>query len=409
MSGGRQAAANCAEKRQNDVDDQERDECEAEHRPSTRAGEGGFADPSRGVDDRLTAWKRCSSGFTPLARSIGPCRAVRRAPIEDWSALVVPRSRDVISPKRDVEYPLVPIFDSVGRVFAALAAALAAAVLAGPAASAGNPEIAALQVGLSSRGLYKGTIDGVLGAGRRLPFAGSSARPGFRRTAFPARRRVLPRPLRPPAPLGRRTLVVGARLGRGSAAVRAGVARLSVRPSRRSPRSPNGGGSAALPGVGRAQVRRLGGGLDLRGRSARPCRAHRLLSPAQAPTGGLRPPGSRFHSGLDFSAPSGTPVFAAGSGLVVFAGRHNSGWGNLVVVKHGSGVRTLYAHLSRIDVNSESMSRPGTTWVSSAHRDKPPARTCISRCSFGARPSTRRRRCRESPERRSAAPGVNAP
>ena len=56
-------------------------------------------------------------------------------------------------------------FDSVGRVFAALAAALAAAVLAGPAASAGNPEIAALQVGLSSHGLYKGTIDGVLGAG----------------------------------------------------------------------------------------------------------------------------------------------------------------------------------------------------------------------------------------------------
>jgi murein DD-endopeptidase MepM/ murein hydrolase activator NlpD len=34
----------------------------------------------------------------------------------------------------------------------------------------------------------------------------------------------------------------------------------------------------------------------------------------------------------------------------VFAGRHTGGWGKLVVVKHGSGVRTLYAHLSRVDV-----------------------------------------------------------
>jgi murein DD-endopeptidase MepM/ murein hydrolase activator NlpD len=34
----------------------------------------------------------------------------------------------------------------------------------------------------------------------------------------------------------------------------------------------------------------------------------------------------------------------------VFAGRHTGGWGKLVVVKHGAGVRTFYAHLSRIDV-----------------------------------------------------------
>jgi murein DD-endopeptidase MepM/ murein hydrolase activator NlpD len=86
-----------------------------------------------------------------------------------------------------------------------------------------------------------------------------------------------------------------------------------------------------------------------------------LSVPVQAPVGDLfGPRGSRFHSGLDFTAPSGTPVSAASSGRVVFAGRHSGGWGNLVVVKHGSGVRTLYAHLSRIDVKLGQRVSSGT-------------------------------------------------
>ena len=51
------------------------------------------------------------------------------------------------------------------------------------------------------------------------------------------------------------------------------------------------------------------------------------------------------HLGVDFAAPSGTPVITVADGTVVHAGR-NGGYGNLVVVDHGGGVTTGYAHLS---------------------------------------------------------------
>jgi murein DD-endopeptidase MepM/ murein hydrolase activator NlpD len=76
-----------------------------------------------------------------------------------------------------------------------------------------------------------------------------------------------------------------------------------------------------------------------------------LVTPIKAPTGdGFGPRGTRFHSGLDFVAPAGTPITASAAGRVAFAGPHAGGWGNTVVVKHSRGVRTLHAHLSRIDV-----------------------------------------------------------
>ncbi len=56
----------------------------------------------------------------------------------------------------------------------------------------------------------------------------------------------------------------------------------------------------------------------------------------------------RFHSGTDFHADPGTPVHAAGSGVVVFAGRQG-GYGNIIYVDHGGGVITRYAHLRRIE------------------------------------------------------------
>lgn len=55
----------------------------------------------------------------------------------------------------------------------------------------------------------------------------------------------------------------------------------------------------------------------------------------------------KFHSGADVRAKPGTPVFAAGDGVVIFAGRMN-GYGNLVTIDHGGGVVTRYAHLRRI-------------------------------------------------------------
>ena len=57
----------------------------------------------------------------------------------------------------------------------------------------------------------------------------------------------------------------------------------------------------------------------------------------------------RAHLGVDYGAPTGTPVRTVGEGVVDFAGWQN-GYGNVVQVQHGSERATLYAHLSRIDV-----------------------------------------------------------
>jgi len=56
-----------------------------------------------------------------------------------------------------------------------------------------------------------------------------------------------------------------------------------------------------------------------------------------------------WHTGVDISAPSGTSVRATADGVVTFADRFG-GYGRLVVVDHGNGFETYYAHLSRIDV-----------------------------------------------------------
>jgi murein DD-endopeptidase MepM/ murein hydrolase activator NlpD len=60
---------------------------------------------------------------------------------------------------------------------------------------------------------------------------------------------------------------------------------------------------------------------------------------------------SKFHRGTDFRADRGTPVFAAGPGLVAFTGRQH-GYGNVIYIDHGGGLVTRYAHLSRIEVSS---------------------------------------------------------
>jgi murein DD-endopeptidase MepM/ murein hydrolase activator NlpD len=56
----------------------------------------------------------------------------------------------------------------------------------------------------------------------------------------------------------------------------------------------------------------------------------------------------KFHHGADYRADPGTPVLAAGNGVVVFAGRQG-GYGNVIFVDHGNGVVTRYAHLRRIE------------------------------------------------------------
>lgn len=54
----------------------------------------------------------------------------------------------------------------------------------------------------------------------------------------------------------------------------------------------------------------------------------------------------RAHKGTDYAAPTGTPVKAAGDGKVIYASR-NGGYGNVVMIQHGSRYQTKYAHLSK--------------------------------------------------------------
>ena len=54
----------------------------------------------------------------------------------------------------------------------------------------------------------------------------------------------------------------------------------------------------------------------------------------------------RAHKGVDYAAPTGTPVRAAGDGRVVFAGRRG-GYGNVIEIDHAHGISTVYGHLSR--------------------------------------------------------------
>jgi murein DD-endopeptidase MepM/ murein hydrolase activator NlpD len=59
--------------------------------------------------------------------------------------------------------------------------------------------------------------------------------------------------------------------------------------------------------------------------------------------------GGQYHPGVDISADMFTPVRSAADGIVSFAG-WNAGYGRVVVVDHGNGMRSLYAHLSRMHV-----------------------------------------------------------
>jgi murein DD-endopeptidase MepM/ murein hydrolase activator NlpD len=76
---------------------------------------------------------------------------------------------------------------------------------------------------------------------------------------------------------------------------------------------------------------------------------------------------SEFHSGLDIATAWGTPVVAAGGGIVIFAGTQN-GYGYVVIVDHGNGLTSRYGHLSKIEAaegqaikRGETLGRVGST------------------------------------------------
>ena len=81
----------------------------------------------------------------------------------------------------------------------------------------------------------------------------------------------------------------------------------------------------------------------------------------------------KMHQGLDFTSPVGTEVYASGNGRVAFADYSTGGYGVHVVIDHGFGYETLYAHLSRLKVRpgqkverGELIGWSGNTGLSSA-------------------------------------------
>jgi murein DD-endopeptidase MepM/ murein hydrolase activator NlpD len=65
-------------------------------------------------------------------------------------------------------------------------------------------------------------------------------------------------------------------------------------------------------------------------------------------TSGFGQRGHEFHEGVDLKAGVGTPVYAAESGTVIYAGRKIHGYGKMVVIRHHADVATVYAHNSKL-------------------------------------------------------------
>ncbi len=239
---------------------------------------------------------------------------------------------------------------------------VAASVFATPANAAGDPDVAALQVALRAHGLYGGPIDGV-----SSPASSLAVRTLQRRARLPVDGVVGPRTRAALGgyggpPLGGRVLAVGA-IGWDVAALQFLLARhgfpsgnfdatfgaRTVKAVRRFQRW------AGLPAVG------VVGPATLDALRAAPPHTHtRLARPAAASLSGLfGPRGARFHAGVDFAEVAGAPVRAAASGQVVYAGWHPGGWGYLVALAHGRGLRTMYAHLSYVNVRLGQLVRVG--------------------------------------------------
>ncbi len=237
----------------------------------------------------------------------------------------------------------------------ALPLALAVLLLPGPARADPSATVAALQIGLHARGLYRGPIDGIPGplTKRAVRVLQRRARIPVDGVAGPKTRHALGRFARHHR-LGIRPLHLGL-AGWDVAAMQFELAE-------------HGFPSGTFDGIFGPRIKRAlrrfqkWAGLHVDG-VAGPATLKALRGPPASIPLALAwplmharlgdpfgPRGDRFHSGIDLIARTGTPVYSARAGKVVFADWADGGWGFLVAVDHGHGERTFYAHLSRIDV-----------------------------------------------------------
>jgi hypothetical protein len=249
------------------------------------------------------------------------------------------------------------------RAFIALLVVLAVLAFASAASAMGRSGVAALQVTLWNRGLYHATIDGVKG-----PMTTAAVRRFQRRRGLapdgivgPKTRRALGRYAR--YRLGDRLLFDG-KWGWDVAALQFRLAWHGF------PSGPFDGrfGSRVGAALFRYQRwRRIGadgiaGPLTIRTLfEPVPHSRLRFSWPIRAPVGSLfGPRDNRFHPGIDLPAAWKTRVGAARRGRVVFAGWSPGGYGRLVVVSHGYGMRSFYAHLKRVTVREGQRVARGT-------------------------------------------------
>lgn len=227
----------------------------------------------------------------------------------------------------------------------------------------GSSPVAALQVALRAKGLYPGTIDGLTGPGTVAAVRSLQRRAGIAVDGV----------------AGPQTLSALGRRGRprlGARLLRPGLAGFDVAQLQfllawhGFPSGPIDGGFGARTQAALIRFQRFarlqrdgvaGGRTVARLRAPVPRSPVSLARPLSAPLGDtFGPRGNRFHPGVDYPAPAGATVLAARSGRITWAAWWPGGLGNLVSVAHGSGARTLYAHLASIAVRRGQRVDTGT-------------------------------------------------
>ncbi len=212
-----------------------------------------------------------------------------------------------------------------------------------PARPRPDPNVAALQVALRARGVYAGPVDGLAGTGtiaavRRLGGDG----------LFGAHLRALGKFDATRSGAGPSRMGPWGGMPRRSSSCSRGTAS-------RPPRSTVAFGSHSDRALrkferwARLPVDGVAGPAVIAALKQPPATCPIALRPPLATpyTDTFGPRGNRFHTGIDYPAPRGTPVGAAASGRVSWAGNLGGGWGIVVTIQHPRGVATMYAHLSK--------------------------------------------------------------